>query len=66
VCGVREYVDEVEAERGAARVRVCGRLKDSIGKDLMRISFPVFFNKPMSMLQWLVSVFFFGRVRGCE
>ena len=34
-------------------------LKHSIGKDLTRISFPVFFNEPTSMLQRMVCVFFF-------
>jgi len=38
-------------------------LKHSIGKDLMKISFPVFFNEPTSMLQWMVSVFWIGN--GC-
>lgn len=42
-------------------------LKNSIGKDLTKISFPVFFNEPTSMLQRMVSVFprflsFFGVV----
>lgn len=32
-------------------------LKHSIGKDLTRISFPVFFNEPTSMLQRMVSAF---------
>ena len=32
-------------------------LKNSIGKDLTKISFPVFFNEPMSMLQRMVRVF---------
>lgn len=32
-------------------------LKHSIGKDLTKISFPVFFNEPTSMLQRMVSVF---------
>lgn len=32
-------------------------LKNSIGKDLTRISFPVFFNEPTSMLQRMVSPF---------
>jgi hypothetical protein len=32
-------------------------LKHSIGKDLTRISFPVFFNEPTSMLQRMVCVF---------
>lgn len=31
-------------------------LKNSIGKDLTKISFPVFFNEPTSMLQRMVSV----------
>ena len=30
-------------------------LKNSIGKDLTKISFPVFFNEPTSMLQRMVS-----------
>ena len=34
-------------------------LKHSIGKDLTRISFPVFFNEPTSMLQRMVGRFFF-------
>ena len=34
-------------------------LKHSIGKDLTKISFPVFFNEPTSMLQRMVSRFFF-------
>jgi hypothetical protein len=33
-------------------------LKNSIGKDLTRISFPVFFNEPTSMLQRMVRTFF--------
>ena len=33
-------------------------LKHSIGKDLTKISFPVFFNEPTSMLQRLVCFFF--------
>ena len=32
-------------------------LKNSIGKDLTKISFPVFFNEPTSMLQRMVRVF---------
>ena len=35
-------------------------LKHSIGKDLTKISFPVFFNEPTSMLQRMVCVFFSG------
>jgi Na+-driven multidrug efflux pump len=38
-------------------------LKHSIGKDLTKISFPVFFNEPTSMLQRMVSVFWIGN--GC-
>jgi len=38
-------------------------LKHSIGKDLTKISFPVFFNEPTSMLQWMVSVFWISN--GC-
>jgi len=34
-------------------------LKHSIGKDLTRISFPVMFNEPTSMLQRMVSALFF-------
>lgn len=34
-------------------------LKNSIGKDLTRISFPVFFNEPTSMLQRMVSTISF-------
>ena len=34
-------------------------LKHSIGKDLTRISFPVFFNEPTSMLQRMVGCFIF-------
>ena len=33
-------------------------LKNSIGKDLTKISFPVFFNEPTSMLQRMVSALF--------
>lgn len=37
-------------------------LKGSIGKDLTRISFPVYFNEPTSMLQRMVSVCFLGEM----
>jgi oxysterol-binding protein 1 len=40
-------------------------LKHSIGKDLTRISFPVFFNEPTSMLQRMVSLPAFFRFCVC-
>lgn len=39
------------------RVSVITLLKDLIGKDLARISMPVYFNEPLSMLQKISETF---------
>jgi len=47
---LRASLDLAEERPGTSLWSV---LKHSIGKDLMKISFPVFFNEPTSMLQWI-------------
>jgi oxysterol-binding protein 1 len=44
---------KLQAKRGSIDVSVWSVLKDAIGKDLTKISIPVVFNEPISMLQRL-------------